>query len=163
MKRIVLTTALALGLAAPAFSSQLAAQAGVEPGVFSTSQLIQLRDALDEQEHARYDYLVEKFSGNVVATQSFGTSQGNAFLADVADVEAGSFTTGELIQLRDALNEQDHARYDYLVEKFSGEAVATQSFGPSQGKEMEARIAGVDANSASTGEIAARIDPRDVD
>lgn len=45
MKTLVLTTALALGITAPAFAqSQLAASLGVDAGTYSVSQLAILKD-----------------------------------------------------------------------------------------------------------------------
>ncbi|MGB8622176.1 MAG: hypothetical protein WCD16_05100 [Paracoccaceae bacterium] len=49
MKNLILTSALILGASAPAFAqSQLEMQLGVEPGVYSTAQLAQIKGVAGE-------------------------------------------------------------------------------------------------------------------
>ena len=53
MNRIALTTALVLSMAAPAFASdQLAKQLNVDPGVYTTAELVSLRNAIENDDHA---------------------------------------------------------------------------------------------------------------
>ena len=74
MKRIALTTALTLALAAPAVASpQLAASLGVDAGDYTVAQLIQLRDAKEADEFITVNFITGGGS-EVVSTQSFGTA-----------------------------------------------------------------------------------------
>lgn len=59
MKTFILSTAIALSLVAPAVASdQLARSLGVEPGVFSTAQLVQLRAAQENDDRALVAYIL---------------------------------------------------------------------------------------------------------
>ncbi|WP_375550440.1 hypothetical protein [Rhodophyticola porphyridii] len=72
MTRIALTTALALSLAAPAFANdQLAASLGVDAGDYSVAELIQLRSALENDDHSHVAFLLNG-GDEQVSTQSFG-------------------------------------------------------------------------------------------
>jgi hypothetical protein len=140
MNRFILGTALALSLSAPAFASeQLAASLGVNPDNFTTAELIQLRSAQEENDQATVDFILSgadsgsadvaaiqlafaledddratvNFLRNggseVVSTQSFGSAGGEQLAASLG-VDAGDYTVAELIQLRSALDSDEHAR-----------------------------------------------------
>lgn len=73
MKRIVLTSAIILGLAAPAFArSQLEAAVGVEADTYTVSELVQLKFTQDENGSDGNNIIF----GNTVrmSTKSVGTS-----------------------------------------------------------------------------------------
>lgn len=80
MTRIALTTALVLGLAAPAFANdQLARSLGVDAGAYTTMQLVQLKSALSADEHI----VAKAITGGsaVVSTQSLGSPAADAAIA----------------------------------------------------------------------------------
>jgi hypothetical protein len=107
MKRLALTTAVVLGLAAPAAASnQLALSLGVEPGAFSASELIDLRKAKEEQDRARIDFIlsggatsdtVEESAAAVEAAARRAEEEGDyrqaAFLRDRAENGAVSVSS----------------------------------------------------------------------
>ncbi|WP_227284160.1 hypothetical protein [Boseongicola sp. H5] len=129
MTRIALTTALALSLAAPAFANdQLAASLGVDAGDYSVAELIQLRSALENDDHSHVAFLLNGGS-ETISTQSFAAPAfANAQLAASLGVDAGDYTLAELIQLRSALENDDHSHVAFLLNG-GDEQVSTQSFG----------------------------------
>ena len=59
MKLFAATAAIAVALSAPAFANdQLAASLGVEPGVYTTSELAALRNAKENDDHQAYRNLL---------------------------------------------------------------------------------------------------------
>ena len=80
MTRIALTTALVLGLSAPAFANeQLARSLGVDAGDYTTAQLVQLGNALSSDEHIVAKAITD--GSAVVSTQSFGAPAADAAIA----------------------------------------------------------------------------------
>ena len=97
MKRIALTTAIALGLAAPAFANdQLARSLGVEPGVYTTAQLVELKDAVEATGNDARVFFADSFAFTADATA--GADQ----LAANLGVEPGRYSVAELAILKDA-------------------------------------------------------------
>ncbi|WP_071674298.1 hypothetical protein [Nioella nitratireducens] len=59
MKSIVLATAVVASLAAPAFASeQLAQSVGVQPGQYTTAELIRLEDAIQRNDHQTIAFIM---------------------------------------------------------------------------------------------------------
>ena len=116
MTRTLITAALAAAtLAAPAVANdQLARSLGVEPGVYSVSELAQLKTAIEENNDQRVD-LITGGTGEVLSTQSpagdFGAGQSDQ-LARSLGVEPGVYSLSELAQLKTAMEENDHQRID---------------------------------------------------
>ncbi len=101
MKGFTLTTAIALGVAAPAVASdQLAASLGVGPGQYSTAQLAQLKSARYDDDERLFDQLVARFDGAVISTQSFGAAGGSEQLALQLGVAPGEYSIAELAQMK---------------------------------------------------------------
>lgn len=111
MKRIVLTTAIALGLAAPAFAeSQLERSLGVDAGAYSLSKLVELKFADGENG-----------SGNrVINVDNSRISTKGVFSADASQLErslgvnAGTFSVSELVNLHSAADETGQGSRVYL-------------------------------------------------
>ena len=153
MKRIVLTTAIILGLSVPALANdQLALSIGVEPSVFSTSQLAQLKAAQDDDDNRRFEFLLDRFSGNVTATQSVGLTPGHRQLTASINVDYNQYSLNEIIQIRSAIDDDDNTRVEFLLDH--GDVIATQSFGVTPGHEQLARSLGVDAGEYSLSALA---------
>ncbi len=71
MKRLVLTSALVTVLAVPAYANdQLAQRAGVEPGMYSTVELMRLIRAQEEGD-AQTEMFILEGGAEIVSTQSF--------------------------------------------------------------------------------------------
>jgi hypothetical protein len=104
MKRIILTTALALAVAAPAFANdQLARSLGVEPGAFTTAELATikgLRDAGVSKDRETADVVAGLFSRGVVSTQSVGISAGHAQIAANLGLDPNVYSLAELATIK---------------------------------------------------------------
>ncbi|MEM9320056.1 MAG: hypothetical protein AAGA70_13780 [Pseudomonadota bacterium] len=107
MKTLILSSAIALGLAAPSFANdQLAAGLGVEPGVYSTAELVRLNTALEDDDRAFYRH----------ATTT-GTGSGSAAAAEIFSILAAEDDEG--------VTGRDFNRVG------GSEVISTQSFGAS--------------------------------
>lgn len=157
MKTIALTTALLLGLAAPALASdQLARNIGVEPGVYSLSELARLKGAKDSKEAGesdRFAALKKMFDSEVVSTQSAGVTAGHAQLAGHAGVDPADYSVAEIVMLRSAVRDGDEARTRFVTG--GADSVSTQSGGINGGQRQLAANAGIDAEAYSLQETAA--------
>jgi hypothetical protein len=99
MNRIIASTAVALSLAAPAFANdQLAASLGVEPGVYTTAELVQLKNAAEFTSNDARVFLGDSlnFTADAAATQ----------LAASIGVEPGRYSVAELAILKNASTEE---------------------------------------------------------
>jgi hypothetical protein len=158
MKRIILTSALALAIAAPAFASdQLARNLGVEPGVYTTAELATIkgiREGAVGTDAATASALEDLFAQGIVSTQSVG-SIGHAQLAANLGLD-GDYTTAELATIkgiREGAAGTDVATADALEGLLSGGVVSTQSTGGSAANQLAAFL-GVNAADYSLAELA---------
>lgn len=105
MKTLAITASLVAALSAPAFANDtLAASVGVAPGQYSTAELIQLRDAMEDNDQAQVAFVLGGGAGPVDASIAY---------------EA---------RLRQAEEDGDHAMLAYLRNSGS-EVISTQSYG----------------------------------
>lgn len=159
MKRIILTTALALAVAAPAFANdQLARSLGVEPGVFTSAELATLkglRDSGVSKDRETANVFEGIFSRGMVSTQNVGAS-GNVQLARDLGVNAGDFTAAELATIKGITEQRatDDADFFRYVSDHANGVVSTQSFGISAGHAQLANDLGLDADEYSLAELA---------
>ncbi len=107
MNRTILTAAaaaIAATLAAPAFASDnLAASLGVEPGVYTTSQLVQLKAAQADDDHSRIR--------QIKAEAAAGGFNGTADFSQVAgSIDAEGLGASEIVALKAAIDEDDADR-----------------------------------------------------
>ena len=155
MKRILLTSALALTLAAPALASdQLARSLGVEPGVYSTAQLVALRSALENDEIA-FANAIRNSGGAGESVSASSKNAGNSQF--VASAGVGSdFTAAEVAALRAAEDSDNHAQA-YHIRKTGGSTgafTASTKGGVSAGHAQLAASLGVDPADYSLAELA---------
>lgn len=75
---------------------QLALSAGVEPGVYTVAELIQIIDAKRENDEERLNFIL---SGTNRQGESEGISAGKAQLAATLGVNAADYTLAELVAL----------------------------------------------------------------
>ena len=150
MKRLVLTTALALGLAAPVLASyQLAGNLGVAPGTYSLSEMARIKAAQNAGEQDQVEALKALFDGNGVSTQSVGVEPGHAQLAGNLGLDPNLYTPVELARINAAKNAGDNAQVAKLEALYAGEPVSTQSAGINGGQRQLAARAGVDPETTS--------------
>jgi hypothetical protein len=158
MKRAILTSVLALAIAAPAFANdQLARNLGLEPGVYTTAELATIkgvREAATGTDAATAASLEGLFGNGVVSTQSVAGSA-NAQLAANLGV-SGDYTTADLAVIkgiREGASTVDAATADAFVN--AGGVVSTQSVENSAAKSQLAAFFGVDPADYTLAELAA--------
>ena len=118
MKTLALTTAIAATLAAPAAfaSDSLAQSMGVAPGQYTTAELIELRNALEENDVARANFILN---------------------GEANPVDAETIYNARLAQ---AIEDDDYATVNFL-RNAGPEVISTQSVGQNErAREIFARI-----------------------
>jgi len=123
MKTLALTAAIITAISAPAaFASEsLARSVGVEPGRFTTAELIQLQTAMEENDTAYVDFLLNGEANPVDASVAYDA------------------------RLRLAIEDQDTS-YEAFLRNSGSEVISTQSFG--HNRRAEAIFARINAESA---------------
>lgn len=152
MNRIALTSALILGLSAPAFANdQIADILGLDAGSVSTGTLFSIynEDDNDAQDRAIAFY---KNGGAVVSTQSVGVSQGHAQLAARFGLDPATVSVAE-VQAIAAEDDNDIRDRRIAAAKSGGAVVSTQSVGVSGGHAQLAASIGVDPTVYSLSEV----------
>jgi hypothetical protein len=142
MNRIILGTAIALGLSAPSLAAtQLETALGVTPGAYTTAELIDLNRAYEENDQSRVTFILSGGS-NPVDPDNAGTRQ----LATSLGVSADAFTLAELIDLQRAVEDNDQSRIAFIL-SHDGDTGVTVSGrdGVSGGKAQFAASLGVNA------------------
>jgi hypothetical protein len=136
MKRFALSTALVAGLAAPAIASdQLALTLGVEPGAYTTAELIELRRAMEEGDRTRINFIL---SGE--ASESTAADRARA-------LEAAALRAEE---------EGDYRQADFLRGQIDGDDLSVSSRGGAAaptGAEAAIAAVGIDTDGLSASEI----------
>jgi Flp pilus assembly protein TadD len=120
MKRTALTTALILGLAAPAFAaSDLTAQQFATLEAVSTS----------EDDFATEAFKREQFAtGGIVSTQS-GISAGHAQLAASYGLDPVEYSVAELVIIAGESDEEERARFIAAYAGDDGAVISSQGSG----------------------------------
>ncbi|WP_172330672.1 hypothetical protein [Mangrovicoccus sp. HB161399] len=97
----------ATGFAATANASdQLARSIGVQPGLYSTSQLVQLREAIEDGDSARVAFIVDGPSAAADPSAQLATSLG---------VAPGSLSSADLAALKSAVEQNKANRIAALT------------------------------------------------
>ena len=120
MKRTALTTALILGLAAPAFAaSDLTSQQ------FATLHAVKT----SENDFATYEFKRDQFAnGSVVSTQS-GISAGHAQLAASYGLDPVEYSVAELVIISGENNEEERDRLIAAYAGDNGAVISSQGSG----------------------------------
>ena len=148
MKRLVLTTAVALGLAVPAFAAdQIAGHLNVAPGAYSQTELARLKAAQNAGDPEQVAALKALFDGTAVSTQSVGVEPGHAQLAANLGLDPNAYTTAELVRIKAARGDEEQVAA--LESLYAGDSVSTQSGGVNGGQRQLAARAGVDPEPTS--------------
>jgi hypothetical protein len=157
MKRLILTSAVALSLAAPAFASDaLSRVMAIEPGTFTTAELATIKGLREAGDTDTADALAALYAqGGVVSTQSVAGSA-SAQLAANLGLDPEAFTTAELATIkgiREGGTSVDRATADGLATAPAG-VVSTQSAEDTRARAQLARFLGVDPADYSMAELA---------
>ena len=154
MNRILISSALAVTLAGPALASdQLARSIGVEPGVYSTAELIALRSAIEGDDHAQANAIRAGGNNGFTASTKSATSS-SAQLAGSVGVEPGVYSAAQLIALRSALESDDHAQANAIRKGADEGMTASSKSGVSAATAQLAASLGVDPSDYSRDELA---------
>lgn len=155
-KTLVLTTAIAItAVSGAAFASsatpgdtQLAKEAGVAPGKYTTAELISILDAKRSGDAQAVEFYVSGANRAAVTTNA-GTDQ----LARQLGVAPGQYTVSELIAISDAQRENDTTAVAYYVNHenrdHTGPAVNNA------GAVQLAKLVGVDPQAHTVAEVVA--------
>ncbi|MCO6382538.1 MAG: hypothetical protein JXQ91_00770 [Vannielia sp.] len=112
----------AVAITAPAFAdnASLSRSVGVEPGVYSVEQLIQLK-ALDDGDNAQRQFILDNPEGAsaAVSSKSMIGASGTDKLAASVGVAPGVYSTAQLIELA-SLDDGDQARRAFILDNPAG-------------------------------------------
>ncbi len=154
---LVAATAAAQAQAANPGVEQLAAQAGVNAGDFTTSQLISLQNAINNQNEEQVAFILSQARAEASrATTAEGvTSPAYRQLEAGLGVEPGRFSPAELSQLAAARRSDDPARAAYIL---SGENRASAADDANNaGKLQLAAALGLNPADYTLAELTARV------
>ncbi len=100
---VLLLTSSAFAQSVSQGDAQLAANAGVQPGLYTTNQLIQLIDAQREGDQQTVDFILSQPGGDVTRSGNFSSDAavgpGWDMMARLNGVEPGTLSANELILL----------------------------------------------------------------
>lgn len=134
---------------ADAGKAQLALTAGVEPGRYTTEELINIIEAKRDNDAAKVNYYLSGANrGSEAVTGGAGADQ----FARSLGVEPGRFTLAELIQLDAAKRENDPAAINFVL---SGKNRQGDTGQVTPGKAQLAALAGVNAADYTRAELIA--------
>lgn len=140
---------------------QHAALLGVDPALYTEAELIELGEAIRENDSSRIAFVKSRAEGvsasRGAADYAPSSHQGKDMLARIAGVNPELYTEAELIELGDAMRENDTSRIAFLKSRAEGVSVSKGAvdYAPSShpGKDMLAKIAGVDPDDYTLAEL----------
>lgn len=150
-------------LSVPAFANpgtdQMALQLGVEPGVYTQAQLIQLENAYRENDRTLVDFILSQ--GNGVASRgdfvADGTvTAGETQLARSLGVAPGAYSLNELTQLQAAVLDNDTQTIAFILGGSNNNGAGSDQGVVNAGKAETARALGLDPANYTTQELVAR-------
>ncbi len=156
MSRLAMTSALLIALSAPAFAdgkAQLAGPLGVNPADYTLAQLIQLENAVRDNDAADFAFVKDQATGRIVSTQG-SVSPGQAMQAAILGVNPADYSPAQLIRLETAMRENDVQQIAFMKAQAEGKIVSTQGT-VSPGLAMQAAILGVDPAKYTASQLAA--------
>ena len=150
---------LALTVAAPAFANsgadQLALSLGVQPGALTASELTQLQAAVNDEDQDRVQFILDRAAGKVTRADTSGAdfNSGKAQIAAQVGVDAASFSTNDLIRLKDAIQANDRETVAFILNGSDNGDVANDRGTVTPGKAQLAASLGVSAADYTTAEL----------
>lgn len=158
LSALALAVALPFAGAANAGNDQLAKIAGVEPGVYTTAELIQIDRARKDNDDQRLNYYLSGENRVSRASSYSSVSPGTKQLAAIAGVSGEGYTTSTLIELIDAQRENDDQKIAFIKARANGEISDLDPNATSPGKEQLAAILGMDATTSSYADLIVEAD-----
>ncbi|PJF09274.1 hypothetical protein [Pseudorhodobacter sp. MZDSW-24AT] len=159
--RTLMISAAALALTAGIAAAnpgvdQYAASLGVAPGALTQAQLIQLEEALRDNDTVTANFILSQAGTAEVTRSNMGaeTVSNDAQLAAAAGVEPGRFTANEMQLLIEAKRDNDDFMVDFILSgKNRAQANPTTTVTP--GQAQLAASLGVDASQYTLSELTA--------
>lgn len=153
LSALALAVALPFAGAASAGNDQLAQIAGVEPGIYTTAELIQIDEARKNSDQQALDYYLSgenRVSRNATYSSVSASVQQ---LAAIAGVSPEGYTIGTLNELIEAQGGSDASKVAYIKARAAGEISDLSPTATSAGKDQLAALVGKDASTTSYGEL----------
>lgn len=153
LSALALAVALPFAGAANADNDQLAKIAGVEPGVYTTAELIQIDQARKTQDFEKLDYYL--LGENRVSRTDYAASvnPGVAELAKIEGVSTSGYSASDLIELSQAERENDLEKIAFIKARAEGRITELDPYAVSPGKAQLAANLGLDPAAYTTAEL----------
>jgi hypothetical protein len=130
-----------------AANEQLSRSLGVAPGTLSTAELIQLRQAREDDDNARVRVILD---GRTATFAAQTASPGAVQLARSLGLQPGEYTVAEMQQIGQALQDGDGQRVRFVLNRDGDRPLSNRS----PGHLTLARALGVDPGDYSTAQLA---------
>ncbi|AML52510.1 hypothetical protein [Falsihalocynthiibacter arcticus] len=153
LSALALAVALPFAGAANAGNDQLAKIAGVEAGVYTTAELIQIDQARKTQDVEKLNFYLLGENRVSRADYTGNVSGGVAELAAIEGVSTNGYTASTLIELSVAENENDLEKVAFIKARAAGEISELAPNAVSPGKRQLAAVLGLDPASYTTAEL----------
>ena len=136
---------------------QHAALLGVDPALYTEAELIELGVAIRENDSSGIAFVKSRAEGVSASRGAVdyapNSHQGKDMLARIAGVNPELYTVAELIELGNAIRDNNSSRIAFVKSRAKGAFDHAPS--SHQGKDMLARIAGVNPDDYTLAELAA--------
>lgn len=158
MLKSILTPALiALSLSGAAFAgnnttsndAQLARSAGVAPGAYSASELVNIIDARNDNDQIRLNYYLSGANRTSASVQGDSSNQ----LARIVGVQPGAYSAAELTQVIEARKDNDREGVNFILSGSNRATPAAADF-VSPGKVQLAAVLGLDPSQYTLAQLA---------
>lgn len=153
-----LALAVAIPFAGAAFADnggtdQLAKIAGVEPGVYTIAELIQIDLARKTQDEEKLEFYL--LGENRVSRTDFSdrVNPGVAEFAEIEGVSTSLYSAADLIQLSEAERENDLEKIEFIKARAEGQYAEPDPYAVSPGKRQLAAVLGLDPAAYTTAEL----------
>lgn len=142
---VVIVSGAALAQSVSPGDVQLAASAGVEPGAYTTSQMIQIIEARREGDTTQLAFVLSQPSSVITRAN---------FTAALPSAVSNGLTVAEEVQLQEARRENDHAREVFILTHSNRKAPLPAS-AVTPGEAQLAALIGVDPAEYTLAELIA--------
>ncbi|PRY26579.1 hypothetical protein CLV78_101679 [Aliiruegeria haliotis] len=155
MKHFIIVALLASYAGDASANDQLARSLGVEPGQFTTAELTRLKAAIDEDDDVRIRFITSDGIDARVSSQTGGNSSGHNQLAASLGVDPDRYTTAQLVQIRQAVNDDQYPQVRFLKanDRLKVATLSTTNVRANGGHVQMARSLGVDPSRYTTAEL----------
>ncbi|WP_380052601.1 hypothetical protein ACFE33_09295 [Falsihalocynthiibacter sp. SS001] len=150
---LALSLAIPFAGAASAGGDQLAKSAGVEPGIYTTAELIQITEARRANDAQRLDYYLSGENRVSRAATDYTANAGVQQLAALAGVSPEGYTAGTLNELILAQRANDDEKVKFIKARAAGEISDLSPSSVSAGKAQLAALVGLDPSTNSYADL----------